>query len=140
MVVRTYLSRCLSTKLIRDSFYINLPLGGASAAIILFTFKTPAISRNKDDHNASWSEKLKQMDLFGTFTIMAAVTCLLLALLWGGVSESWKSAHVIGTFVGFGLITMAFVVIEYLQGERAILVPRIMKKRVVYVGCIVSFL
>ena len=127
-------------RLNRDSFYINLPLGAVSAAVILFTFTTPAISRNEDDHNASWSEKLRQMDLFGTFTILAAVTCLLLPLLWGGVSKSWKSADVIGTFVGFGLITIVFVVIEYLQGERALLVPRIMKKRVVYVGCVVSFL
>lgn len=99
MVVRTYLSRCLPPRLNRDSFYIKLPLGAVSAAIILFTFKTPAISRNEDDHNASWSEKLEQMDLFGTFTILAAVTCLLLTLLWGGVSKSWRSADVIGTFV-----------------------------------------
>ena len=80
------------------------------------------------------------MDLFGTFTILAAVTCLLLTLLWGGVSKSWKSPDVISTFVGFGLITIVFVVIEYLQGERALLVPRIMKQRVVCVGCVVSFL
>lgn len=29
-------------------------------------------------------EKLRQMDLPGTFTIMAAVICYLLALQWGG--------------------------------------------------------
>ncbi len=40
----------------------------------------------------------------------------------------------------FGSISIVFVVTEYLQRERALLVPRIMKKRVVYVGCAVSFL
>lgn len=80
------------------------------------------------------------MDLIGTFTIMAAVICLLLALQWGGVSKAWSSADVIGTLVGFGLISGAFIVLEYLQGNRALLVPHILKKRVVYVGCLVSFL
>ncbi|EKG11353.1 Major facilitator superfamily domain general substrate transporter [Macrophomina phaseolina MS6] len=80
------------------------------------------------------------MDLIGTFTIMAAVTCLLLALQWGGVSKSWSSADVIGTLVGFCLISGAFVILEYVQGDRALLVPHILRKRVVYVGCLVSFL
>ncbi|KAB2572090.1 MFS gliotoxin efflux transporter gliA [Lasiodiplodia theobromae] len=124
----------------RWCFYINLPIGGVSVAIILLTFKTPPLSRNEKDIGAPWSEKLKQMDLIGTFTIMAAVICLLLALQWGGVSKSWSSADVIGTLVGFGLISGAFVILEYLQGNRALLVPHILKKRVVYVGCLVSFL
>lgn len=128
------------TKLFPHSFYINLPIGGVSVAIILFTFKSPPLSRNEKDIGALWSEKLKQMDLIGTFTIMAAVTCLLLALQWGGVSKSWSSADVIGTLVGFCLISGAFVILEYVQGDRALLVPHILRKRVVYVGCLVSFL
>lgn len=126
--------------MLSHSFFINLPIGGVSAAIILFTFKTPAISRNEKDANAAGVEKLKQMDLLGTFAIMAAVTCLLLALQWGGVTKGWKSADVIGTLVGFVLIMLAFVGIEYFQGSRALLVPHILRKRVVYMGCIVSFL
>jgi hypothetical protein len=71
---------------------------------------------------------------------MAAIVCLLLALQWGGVSKSWKSADVIGTLVGFGVLMIAFVVAEYLQGDRAMLVPSIMKQRVVLVGSLFSFL
>ncbi|KAA8648074.1 hypothetical protein EYZ11_007073 [Aspergillus tanneri] len=123
----------------RWCFFINLPIGGLSAAIILLTFKTPRMSRTEKDANAPWLEKVRQMDLVGTFTIMAGVVCLLLALQWGGVAKNWSSAPVIGTLIGFGLITLAFLVIEYLQGDRALLVPHILKKRVVYMGCIVSF-
>ena len=122
------------------SFYINLPIGGVSAGIIFLTFKTPAMARTEADAKAPWTEKLRQMDLIGTFTIMAGVVCLLLALQWGGVSKAWSSPDVIGTLVGFALITIAFLVIEYVQGDRALLVPHILKKRVVYMGCIVSFL
>lgn len=80
------------------------------------------------------------MDLPGTFTIMAAVICFLLAMQWAGVTKSWNSADVIGTILGFCLITIAFLGIEYLQKDRALLLVHILKKRVVYVGCIVSFL
>jgi MFS transporter, DHA2 family, glioxin efflux transporter len=117
-----------------------LPIGGVSAGIILLTFKSPAASRTEEDANASLKEKILQMDLIGTFTIMAAVICLLLALQWGGVSKAWSSADVIGTLIGFGLLAIAFTAIEWWQKERALLVPHILKQRVIYVGCIFSFL
>jgi hypothetical protein len=122
------------------SFYINLPIGGLSAAIIFFTFKTPAMSRSNKDAKEPLLEKCRQMDLIGTFIITAAVVCLLLALQWGGVSKNWSSGAVIGTLVGFCVFTFIFIGVEYVQGDRALLVPHILKKRVVYMGCIVSFL
>jgi len=115
----------------RWCFYINLPIGGASAAIILFFFKTPAqVSPAK----ASLKEKLLQMDLPGAFTIMAAIVCYILALQWGGQSKSWNSSDVIGTLVGFVLLIIAFCVIEWYQGERAMVVPRLLKDRTIWVG------
>ncbi|KAH6699671.1 major facilitator superfamily domain-containing protein [Leptodontidium sp. MPI-SDFR-AT-0119] len=122
----------------RWCFYINLPIGGLSAAIILFTFRTPSHSRNVA--NTSWSEKIKQMDIIGMMGIMAAVTCYLLAFQWGGITKSWKSADVIGLLVGFFLLTIDSVGVEYVQGDRALFVPRIVKQRAVYVGCIYGFL
>ena len=138
--------KCLShassdvPRLTLGSFYINLPLNGVAATIILLTLKTPKISRHEEDANAPWLEKLQQLDLPGTFIIMAAVICFLLPMQWGGVTKNWNSADVVGTLVGFCLITIAFLVVEYLQSDRALLLFYILKKRVVYVGCIVSFL
>lgn len=117
----------------RWCFYINLPIGGVSAAIILFTFVAP---RSADPIKADLKEKLLQMDLLGTFTIMAAVVCYLLALQWGGVTKSWGSADVIGTLVGFVLLIIAFIVIEVLMGERALLQGRLLKKRIIIVVCV----
>jgi MFS family permease len=124
----------------RWCFYLNLPIGGFAAAVLFFIFKTPPHSRNEADHNATWREKLLQMDLPGFFISLAAVTCLLLALLWGGTAKSWNSADVIGTLVGFFLLVILFVVVESYQGERSMVVPRIMKQRLVLVGSIVGFL
>jgi MFS transporter, DHA2 family, glioxin efflux transporter len=122
------------------SFYINLPIGAVATGIILFTFKTPPLSRNEEDSSASKTEKFKQMDLPGTFVILGAMTCLLLGFQLAGVSKSWSSPAVIGLFGGFGLLTVIFIIVEYFQRDRALMVPHIIKQRVVYVGCIVSFL
>ncbi|KAI9034951.1 MFS multidrug transporter [Aspergillus affinis] len=93
----------------RWCFYINLPIGGSSAVIMLFLFRAPPAAQPA---KARRREKILQMDLMGTFTIMAAIVCYLLALQWGGVTKAWSSADVIGTIVGFMLITVLFVVIE----------------------------
>jgi hypothetical protein len=115
----------------RWCFYINLPIGGASAAIILFFFQTPP---NAIPTKATLKEKLLQMDLPGTFVIMGAIICYILALQWGGQTKSWKDSSVIGCLVGFVLILTLFIVIEWYQGERAMVVPRILKQRNIWVG------
>lgn len=74
------------------------------------------------------------MDLLGTFTIMAAVVCYLLALQWGGVTKSWRNSDVIGTLIGFGLLLILFVIIEWYMGERALIPGRILKDRNVLVS------
>jgi hypothetical protein len=74
------------------------------------------------------------MDLPGTFVIMAAVICYLLALQWGGVTKSWKDSTVIGTLVGFALLVIVFIGIEWYSGERALIPFRILKNRNVAVA------
>ena len=120
----------------RWCFYINLPVGGLAAGIILLTFKIPSSAKPAP---ATWKEKLLHMDPVGTTTIMAAVVCICLALQWGGVTKSWDSADVIGTIVGFVLITIAFGVNEYFAGEYALLIPRLLKKRQLQVAFIYTF-
>lgn len=129
-----------SLRLTPRSFYINLPLNGVATVIILLTFKSSKISRHEEDANAPLFEKLRQMDLSGTFCIMAAIICFLLAMQRGGVTKSWSFVDVIGTLVGFCLLIIAFLGIEYWQKDRALLLFHILKQRVVYVGCIISFL
>jgi len=115
----------------RWCFYINLPIGGISAGIILFYFTSPARAAPTE---APIKEKLLQMDLPGTFTIMAAVICFILALQWGGQTKKWSHPDVIGTLVGFGVLSILFLIIEYYQGERGIIVGRLLRDRTVAVG------
>lgn len=82
----------------------------------------------------SWYEKLKRMDLLGAFLLICAITCLLLALQWGGTTYPWSDSRVWGTILGFGLIISAFIALELYIGEHATIPRRVLAKRGVAVG------
>ncbi|KAG0652816.1 MFS gliotoxin efflux transporter gliA [Hyphodiscus hymeniophilus] len=115
----------------RWCFYINLPIGGLAGAIILIFFKTPP---QAVPVRASFKEKMLQMDIPGTITIMCAVVCYILAMQWGGQSKSWNDGSVIACLVMFGVIIVLFCVVEYYQGDRAMVVGRLLKDRTISVG------
>ena len=121
----------------RWCFYINLPIGGASALVIFLFFQTPAASKPV---KASWREKMLQMDPLGTFIIMAAIICYLLALQWGGVTKPWNDSSVIGTLVGFGLLLILFGVAEWYMGDRAVMQGALLGRREILVMCLYVFL
>lgn len=112
----------------RWCFYINLPIGGVSAAVIFFFFTTPTAARPQ---KASLKEKLLQMDLPGSFTIMAAVVCYLLAMQWGGTSKTWSDGSVIGTLVAFGVLSIIFIGIEWYSGDYGLIQFRFLKQRTI---------
>jgi len=120
----------------RWCFYINLPIGGISAAILLFFFKTPPAAKPVA---APLSEKLINMDPVGTVLVMAGVITYILALQYGGVTYAWSSSTVIGLIVGFVLIVLAFFAWEYYNSERSMIVPRLFRQRSVWVSSLFTF-
>nr|QPF70306.1 major facilitator superfamily transporter [Lasiodiplodia theobromae] len=112
----------------RWCFYINLPIGGLAGLIILIWFQTPKKAKPAE---APLLEKFYQMDPLGTFVLLAAFTCLILALQWGGTTKSWHDADVIGTLVGFGVLIFVFIAVEIWLDDRALLVPRLMKQKTI---------
>ncbi|KAI1434146.1 putative efflux pump antibiotic resistance protein [Xylaria sp. CBS 124048] len=120
----------------RWCFYINLPIGGASAFIILLFFQTPPAAKPAE---APLREKILQMDPLGTTLALGGIISYILALQYGGSTHAWNSSVVVGLLVGFVVIMMVFAVFETWQGERSMLVPRILKSRVIGVGSIFQF-
>ncbi|RYC89409.1 putative efflux pump gsfJ [Fusarium oxysporum f. sp. narcissi] len=120
----------------RWCFYINLPIGGLAVLVILLTFKTPAGVKVVD---ATLKEKLLQMDFIGTALVMGASLSLLLALQYGGVTHAWNSSVVIGLLVGFVLMVTALIGVEFWLGERAMLTPRLIRQRTVWVNAVWGF-
>ncbi len=88
---------------------------------------------------ATLLEKILQMDPLGTVMVMAAVICYILALEWGGQTRPWNSPTVIGLFVGFVVISLAFAALEYFQGERAMIAPRFIKNRLILTSALYVF-
>ncbi|KAJ7626965.1 putative MFS multidrug transporter [Roridomyces roridus] len=107
----------------RWCFFINLPIGGLTLAILIFFLSLPAQGPSSD------RLKLKQLDPWGTLVFIPAVICLLLALQWGGSKYSWGNARIIALFVVFGVLLGVFCVIQARQGEWATVPPRIVKQR-----------
>ena len=120
----------------RWCFYINLPVGGIAVAFITFFFKTPATARPQ---KATTREKILQLDLPGTFVLMASMVCLFLALQKGGTSLPWSSGEVIAELVVFGILVVAFIAIQYFSGDRALLQGRLLKDRTIAVMCAYIF-
>ncbi|EFX01400.1 efflux pump antibiotic resistance protein [Grosmannia clavigera kw1407] len=121
----------------RWCFYINLPIGGLSAFLVFIFYRTPAWYKPAE---ASWQEKLLQMDPVGTALALAAIIAYIIAMQYGGQTEPWNSSKVIGLLVGFVLITAVFVAWEIYAGERAMMPSRIMKQRVVWFNSLWAFL
>ncbi|KAF2138889.1 uncharacterized protein K452DRAFT_328628 [Aplosporella prunicola CBS 121167] len=120
----------------RWCFWVNLPIGGATMVIILLLFKTPAHSRLA---HANWKEVSLHFDVGGVIFLLAALTCLLLALEMGGVTRPWSNSVPIGLLVGFVLIIITLVALEWKQGERSMVVFRIVKRRTVAAFCVFGF-
>lgn len=110
----------------RWCFYINLPIGGVSIAVILLVLRLP--SKNEYSGTSVLS-RIKQLDLLGASLLIPAIICLLLALQWGGNKYAWNNSRIIGLFIGFGLMVICFAVSQIYLGERATLPPHILRKR-----------
>lgn len=117
----------------RWCFYINLPVGGLAAALVVFFFENPEAAKPVE---ATRKEKFLQMDPVGICLVMALIISFTLALQYGGQTKPWDSSDVIGLFVGFIVISIAFALWEYFQDERAMIVPRLIKQRVIWAGAV----
>lgn len=120
----------------RWCFYINLPVGGVAAAILVIFFKLPSHIKPAE---ATFREKMLQLDPIGIILIMAAVVCYVLALQWGGVTLPWSDSKVVGLLVGFVLLLIVFGIDQWWQDERAMLPKRLFKNRYIYQGMAYSF-
>ena len=122
----------------RWCFYVNLPFGGSSALVIFFLFQPPKTVRPKQ--LAPFKTKLSHLDPAGILLALGALICFARALQVAGITKPWNSSEVIGLLVGFVVMTLAFVVSQKLLDDRAMMVKKILKMRIVVVGMIYGFL
>ena len=113
----------------RWCFYINLPIGGLAALIILVFFDLPASGKPP---NVKLNRKLLHLDPVGICLTMAGIICFILGLQDAGTTKSWGSSYVIGLLVGFVVIFAALIFWSIYIDEYAMFIPRLYKKRALW--------
>lgn len=87
-------------------FYFSLPVGGVAGIFIAVFLRLPR-------PEGSLMEKLKRIDVVGTFILVVGLVMVLLALSFGGVDYPWKSATVV-CLLAFGVVAIGvFVLVEW---------------------------
>lgn len=120
----------------RWCFWINVPIGGATFAVILVLFRPPFRHANG---GASAKEIILQLDILGVITLTGALLCFLLSLEWG-VSKSWHDRDVIGCLVGFPILVGLFITNEFFWDDRAMIPRQLLFKKEVTINLIFIFL
>jgi MFS family permease len=116
----------------RWCFYINLPLGAVALFIITLILKpTPPPNPCPE---TSFSGRLRKLDPLGTICFLPSIVCLLLALEWGGEKYAWSDGRIIALFVLFGVLLIAFIVIQVWRQEEATVPPRLISQRSIACG------
>ncbi|KAF7323491.1 Major facilitator superfamily protein [Mycena chlorophos] len=129
----------------RWCFYINLPLGGVSIVVVtIFLKSAPPLGFDKD----KWLQRSRQdvfleilqLDYVGATLVAGLVTCLILALQWGGNTKPWNDKDVIITFVFAGVLSIAVIFWEIWMGDRAMVPVNIFRSFSIYAIVLYAFL
>ena len=131
----TYLLQLHANDFHNTGFYINLPIGGLVAAMIVF-INIPDQTK-KPSINMVVDTVLHKLDLVGFALFAPAAIQLLLALEYGQSTYPWGSATVIGLFCGAAGTFGIFLLWEWRQGDKAMVPLRMLAKRTVWSSCLV---
>ncbi|KAI1114798.1 MFS toxin efflux pump [Nemania sp. NC0429] len=110
----------------RWCFWLNLPVGGLTIAILVVLFKD---SKNQKVSDGSVISKLKQLNIFALFIFTGSIVSLLLALEWGGTTYSWGSGRIIALLVVAVVVFGAFITLEMLRKDRATIPSSVLLNR-----------
>ncbi|MBM3679585.1 MAG: MFS transporter, partial [Actinobacteria bacterium] len=81
-------------------FFMNVPLAVIALAAVVVTMRRPV------------ERRAHSLDLTGAALLSAAVTVLLLALVWGGREHAWGSPTIVGLLAGGSILIALLVAVE----------------------------
>lgn len=119
----------------RWCFYINLPLGAVTAGSLILFLQSPP---SKKTESAGLFKAIMRFDPVGTVLFLPAIVSLLLALQWGGTTYAWSNGRIIGLFVVFGVLIIAFIFVQIRTGDNATVPIRVAKQRSMAFGSLYS--
>jgi EmrB/QacA subfamily drug resistance transporter len=108
-------------------FFLNLPLGALALGV---THRYLHLPSQRTPH---------RIDVEGAIVLVAGVSCLMLALMWGGEQHAWGSPVILGLFAGGTALAAAFVWWEA-RADEPLLPLRLFASPVVSVSVALLFL
>jgi len=113
-------------------FFLNLPLCGIAIGLVLLfmDLKTP---------EGTVREKVKRIDFVGNFFVITGITCICMAITWGGVTFPWDSFRVLVPLIlGFALLVV-FGIWEGKFAKHPVVSWAIISNRTSFAGYIEAF-
>ncbi|KAJ5743570.1 hypothetical protein N7533_008440 [Penicillium manginii] len=117
----------------RWCFWINLPIGAVTIVALVFFFKPPTGDENELSICAS---QIGKLGLAGRFSVRSSHYH---ALQWGGTEHAWKSATIIGLFIGGAGLGFVFALWQKRKGDNAMIPPRLITERTMLFSCLSEF-
>jgi MFS family permease len=121
----------------RWCFWVNLPVGGTALVLQFLFLRMP---KHIKPAPATWKEILLHLDLPGWSLLFTSVICFTLALQWGGLEKLWSNGSVIATLTLWIALTIAFVIVEWFQGEYAIMPLKMLAGRITWSNLLYAFM
>lgn len=84
-------------------------------------------------------QKIAKFDPIGATFLLASIICLLLALQLGESRYPFSDGRIIALFVVFGVLLIAFIVIQYHVGKTATIPTHVLKQRSILFGIFYMF-
>ncbi|KAL0960432.1 hypothetical protein HGRIS_005475 [Hohenbuehelia grisea] len=113
-------------------FYLNLPICGLAAILVLLFMKLPTPP-------GSFSSKLRRLDWIGNFIIVASTTSCTIALTWGGIIAPWSSSRVLVPLI-LGLVGLGvFILYEAIFAKFPLIPFQVMSNRTSVSGYLQTF-
>ena len=81
-------------------FFVNLPIAVLTLVVIALYMHVPNERRRLS------------IDVWGSVTLTGAITCALLATVWGGTQYPWSSTQTIGLYAAAAVLLAAFAWVE----------------------------
>ena len=121
----------------RWCFWINLPLGAVTILALVFFFKAPPADTSTP--KPSIVQRILGLDLLGALLFIPSVVMVLMALEWGGTEYAWRSATIIGLFIGGAGLLLVFALWQIRKGDDAMIPPRLIAERTMFLCCSTEF-
>ncbi|SGY19517.1 BQ5605_C014g07668 [Microbotryum silenes-dioicae] len=125
----------------RFCFVLNIPVGAVTFTAVTFMLKaSPPLGAKPDE--TTMKARIRntgRMDWVGATLLFAAITCLVLALQWGGNTKPWNSGSVIACLVVAVVLGAASILWQSWLGDRAMVPGKVFKSLSIFAICGYSF-